>query len=280
MNLSAEELSSLTPDEQEAVLAAQQPEVDAAEQEDEPVVVADESPVADAAQEEAEGNESAGDPAEDAPVAVDGEFRPEFTADMPDDLPTKLASIDQRIRELREKRDEGEIGMGEFDAEKDALDNERLELTIAAKQAEWAAKQNVEVEIQLRVRETNRFFSQASNKMYSEDEILYSVLDATVRKLQSDPDTKDNGYAWHLEEANRQVRQRLAKTGAPVAAVEPPAPRQVPPAPRTIGGLPSAAPAPVGDDRAEKIGMLEGEDLEKYVGRLSADDRKKLSGAA
>ena len=280
MNLSAEELSSLTPDEQEAVLAAQQPEVDASEQEAEPTVVTEDEPVADAVQEEAEGGESIDGQDDDAPVAVDGEFRPEFTVDMPNDLPTKLAGIDQRIRELRAKRDEGEIGMDEFDAEKDALDNERLELTIAAKQAEWAAKQNVEVENQLRVRETNRFFSQAANKMYSEDEILYSVLDATVRKLQRDPDTKDNGYAWHLEEANRQVRQRLAKTGSPVAAAEPPAPRQVPPAPRTIGGLPSAAPAPVGDDRAEKIGMLEGEDLEKYVGRLSADDRKKLSRVA
>ncbi len=280
MNLSAEELSSLTPDEQEAVLAAQQPVVNADEQESDPPVVTAEAPAAEAVQEEVESNESAGDPANAAHVAVDGEFRPEFTVDMPNDLQTKLAGIDQRIRELRVKRDEGEIDMADFDAEKDALDNERLDLTIAAKQAEWAEKQNVEVENQLRVRETNRFFSQESNKMYSEDEILYSVLDATVRKLQSDPDTKNNGYAWHLEEANRQVRQRLAKTGATVSEVPPAAPRQVPPAPRTIGNFPAAAPAPVGDDRAEKIGMLEGEDLEKYVGRLSSDDRKKLSRAA
>lgn len=275
MTISAEELSTLTPDEQEAVLAAQQPETVAEETTAEEVAPVD----------SAESDDGAAGPGDDEQVADDAAeeviqpagFVPQFDASAPEGVAEQIAALNERELALEAQFNDGEIDAPELSRAMREISSKRTELLIDQKQAEWAAKQNAEIEQQFNARITRQFFDKPAAKLY-EDKIMYRLLDATVADLRTSAPEK--GYEWALNEADRLVRQRIGGNAPSLKPVEAPRAKEVPPTVRTIGNLPAAAPAPVGDDRAEKIGMLEGEDLEKYVGRLSADDRKKLSRAA
>ena len=275
MTISAEELSTLTPDEQEAVLAAQQPETVAEETTSEEVAPVDSAESDDGAAEPGDGEQVADDAAEE--VIQPAGFVPQFDASAPEGVAEQIAALNERELALEAQFNDGEIDAPELSRAMREISSKRTELLIDQKQAEWAAKQNAEIEQQFNARITRQFFDKPAAKLY-EDTIMYRLLDATVANLRTSAPEK--GYEWALNEADRLVRQRIGGNAPSLKPVEAPRAKEVPPTVRTIGNLPAAAPAPVGDDRAEKIGMLEGEDLEKYVGRLSADDRKKLSRAA
>jgi len=275
VTISAEELSTLTPDEQEAVLAAQQPETVAEETTSEEVAPVDSAESDDGAAEPGDGEQVADDVAEEA-IQPAG-FVPQFDASAPEGVAEQIAALNERELALEAQFNDGEIDAPELSRAMREISSKRTELLIDQKQAEWAAKQNAEIEQQFNARITRQFFDKPAAKLY-EDTIMYRLLDATVADLRTSAPEK--GYEWALNEADRLVRQRIGGNAPSLKPVEAPRAKEVPPTVRTIGNLPAAAPAPVGDDRAEKIGMLEGEDLEKYVGRLSADDRKKLSRAA
>ncbi|HPP47755.1 MAG: hypothetical protein QG660_289 [Pseudomonadota bacterium] len=275
MTISAEELSTLTPDEQEAVLAAQQPETVAEETTSEEVAPVDSAESDDGAAEPGDGEQVADDAAEE--VIQPAGFVPQFDASAPEGVAEQIAALNERELALEAQFNDGEIDAPELSRAMREISSKRTELLIDQKQAEWAAKQNAEIEQQFNARITRQFFDKPAAKLY-EDTIMYRLLDATVADLRTSAPEK--GYEWALNEADRLVRQRIGGNAPSLKPVEAPRAKEVPPTVRTIGNLPAAAPAPVGDDRAEKIGMLEGEDLEKYVGRLSADDRKKLSRAA
>lgn len=275
MTISAEELSTLTPDEQEAVLAAQQPETVAEETTSEEVAPVDSAESDDGAAEPGDGEQVADDAAEE--VIQPAGFVPQFDASAPEGVAEQIAALNERELALEAQFNDGEIDAPELSRAMREISSKRTELLIDQKQAEWAAKQNAEIEQQFNARITRQFFDRPAAKLY-EDTIMYRLLDATVADLRTSAPEK--GYEWALNEADRLVRQRIGGNAPSLKPVEAPRAKEVPPTVRTIGNLPAAAPAPVGDDRAEKIGMLEGEDLEKYVGRLSADDRKKLSRAA
>lgn len=275
MTISAEELSTLTPDEQEAVLAAQQPETVAEETTAEEVAPVDSAESDDGAAEPGDGEQVADDAAEE--VIQPAGFVPQFDASAPEGVAEQIAALNERELALEAQFNDGEIDAPELSRAMREISSKRTELLIDQKQAEWAAKQNAEIEQQFNARITRQFFDKPAAKLY-EDTIMYRLLDATVADLRTSAPEK--GYEWALNEADRLVRQRIGGNAPSLKPVEAPRAKEVPPTVRTIGNLPAAAPAPVGDDRAEKIGMLEGEDLEKYVGRLSADDRKKLSRAA
>lgn len=275
MTISAEELSTLTPDEQEAVLAAQKPETATEEIASEEVAPVDSADPDDGAAEPGDGEQVADDAAEE--VIQPAGFVPQFDASAPEGVAEQIAALNERELALEAQFNDGEIDAPELSRAMREISSKRTELLIDQKQAEWAAKQNAEIEQQFNARITRQFFDKPAAKLY-EDTIMYRLLDATVADLRTSAPEK--GYEWALNEADRLVRQRIGGNAPSLKPVEAPRAKEVPPTVRTIGNLPAAAPAPVGDDRAEKIGMLEGEDLEKYVGRLSADDRKKLSRAA
>jgi len=275
VTISAEELSTLTPDEQEAVLAAQQPETVAEETTSEEVAPVDSAESDDGAAEPGDGEQVADDAAEE--VIQPAGFVPQFDASAPEGVAEQIAALNERELALEAQFNDGEIDAPELSRAMREISSKRTELLIDQKQAEWAAKQNAEIEQQFNARITRQFFDKPAAKLY-EDTIMYRLLDATVADLRTSAPEK--GYEWALNEADRLVRQRIGGNAPSLKPVEAPRAKEVPPTVRTIGSLPAAAPSPVGDDRAEKIGMLEGEDLEKYVGRLSADDRKKLSRAA
>jgi len=278
VTISAEDLSTLTPDEQEAVLAAQQPETDVAPEGEtvsetvvEDQVVEDPSPDVEPV---AEGD----DATEVDPLP--SEFVPQFDASTPEGIEDQLAALDEQESSLDAKFEDGELDTRGLSKAMREISSKRTELLIEQKQADWAKKQNDSQREQRWKWEQEHFFGNKKNAATYNDPVMVAALDSQVKILANDPENANRPASWFLEEADSLVRARFSVPAAPtLKAVDTPA-RKVPPTVRTIGDIPAAAPNPTGDDRAEKIGMLEGEELERYVSRMSADDRKKLSRAA
>lgn len=283
MSYTESELAGLTPDEQDALLSEEttSTEVDA-----EPVVeqVATDEVVEAAADVVADVEQDATEAVADE-VAEEvgiGDFQPEFNATAPEGIADTIAALTAKADELLAKFGEGDIELSEYLAEKSALDSQLFQAKLADEQAKWAASQNQAQRAQRWEWEQERFFASKTAEIYN-DPILLSTLDATIKQLAASPDNAKRPQSWFLEEADRQVRQRF---GGVKGAVEPVVAAVVPPKPtpqptiKTIGGLPAAAPAPIGDDIMAKIGTLEGEELERYFARLSPADVDKLSRAA
>lgn len=290
MSYTKEDLAGLTPDEAEALLAEQQPEVDtmaeiASETPTETQVetpaaetepVAAETPAAESAPENAEAKPEAEAGEETPPVR---DFIPEFKSTLKDGHSESVADLTAKANELNEKLRNGEIDIVDYVSQKDVIDAELFELRLSADRAKWASEQNEQITAQRWKWEVDRFLSQKSSEMYS-DKIAFAALNAAINEIATNPDNQNRSQAWLLEEADRQVRSRFGVASAPVALVPKPEPAAPITGPKTISAIPAAAPAPVGDDLMSKIGMLEGEELERYVARLSPADVDKLVRAA
>lgn len=283
MSYTESELAGLTPEEQDALLAE---ETTSTEANAEPVVeqVATDEVVETAADVVADAEQEAADvSAEEVAEEVKiGDFQPEFNATAPEGIADTIAALSAKADELLAKFGEGDIELSEYLAEKSQIDSQLFQAKLADEQAKWAATQNQAQRAQRWEWEQERFFSAKTAEIYN-DPILMATLNATVQSLGASPDNAKRPMSWFLEEADRQVRQRFGgvkgAVESPVAAVVPPKPAPQPTI-KTIGGLPAAAPAPIGDDIMAKIGTLEGEELERYFARLSPADVDKLSRAA
>lgn len=282
MSYTESELAGLTPEEQDALLAE---ETTSTEADADPVVeqVATDE-VVGAAEVVADAEQASQDAADDevAEEVKIGDFQPEFNATAPEGIADTIAALTGKSDELLAKFNEGDIELSEYLAEKSQLDSQLFQAKLVNEQAKWAATQNQEQRAQRWEWEQERFFSAKTAEIYN-DPILMATLNATVQSLGASPDNAKRPMSWFLEEADRQVRQRFGgvkgAVESPVASVAPPKPAPQPTI-KTIGGLPAAAPAPIGDDIMAKIGTLEGEELERYFARLSPADVDKLSRAA
>lgn len=207
-------------------------------------------------------------------TVIPAEFVPEFKNDAPADADERILALDEQSKDVAAKFKDGEIDLTEFMELKGKIDQEKITLTVAIEQGKWSERQNAEVEQQLRVRDTNRFFSAPANKVYRDDEILYSVLDNTVRKLQAAPETKDKPYSWHLEEADRQVRARLVQ-----GVTKPNRQPDLSGVPKSLSTLPAADlnDASSGGEFAY-LDKLGGMDLERALAKLTPDQEARYLG--
>lgn len=229
------------------------------------------------------GDGDSGDSSEQAaaPVAAE-EFRPEFRAEAPEGADEKIATIDAATADLVTKFQDGEIDMTEFMAEKSRLDNERVTLVVAAEQAKFAERQNVESREQRWKWEQERFFGAEKNAETYKDPIVLAALDAQVKQLANDPANSKNAAGWFLEEADRLVRARFGSTKA--EATKPnQKPRQpdLSVVPKTLAGLPAAELPETGDAEFAYLDKLDGLDLENAIAKMTPEqERRYLMGSA
>lgn len=291
----ADELASLTPDERSAVLAEQQPAVDAlaavaGEEIDQAPAAGEESaaaaaagagetpPVAEPPAADPDGDAAAPPaPAEPAP------FAPQFDATAPDGYDEKLAGLDERETAAEEAFEKGDIDGAALAKQLREIQKERTTLEISHAQAEWAAKQNQVIRDQLWKREVERFMALPTSAMY-QNTIVKSAFQAALNEVASNPENAGKSDAWALEAADRLVRDQFQL--APVAKPGPaavPAPSRKPDlagVPPTLGAMPAADQANTGDDVMSKIGSLQGDDLDRYVANLSPKEVERLLRAA
>lgn len=212
------------------------------------------------------------------------EFQPEFKAALPDGLAEKITDLDSRTTELLEKFKAGDIELPDFMAQKSEIDNERLQLTLAQKQAEWAQSQNEDARAQRWKWEQERFFAQEKAGIYK-DPIVLAALDASVKQLATDQKYASNPASFFLEEADRQVRQRFNMGGTPAADA---GGKQKPVAnqpdlsniPKTLSTLPAAEIAETGSDEFAYLDKLDGIALEQALRKMTPEQEARYLGAS
>lgn len=211
------------------------------------------------------------------------EFQPEFKAALPDGLAEKITDLDSRTTELLEKFKAGDIELPDFMAQKSEIDNERLQLTLAQKQAEWAQSQNEDARAQRWKWEQERFFAQDKAAIYK-DPIVLAALDASVKQLATDQKYTSKPASFFLEEADRQVRQRFNMGGtlaADAGGKQKPVANQpdLSNIPKTLATLPAAEMAETGSDEFAYLDKLDGIALEQALRKMTPEQEARYLGA-
>jgi hypothetical protein len=228
------------------------------------------------------------------------------------DVAKEVGSQKEAIKAARgEKRaalmklNDGEIDADEYariedtaDAKIDAANDKLLELSRAQTRAETATELTQQQQNRAWTGMLNGYIAKAKG-----DGIDFagdagkrgefnSLLKAFATEAQDKGMTDDDGMAaskWALDQAASIMGMRYPKA-APAAAAAPAAgaaATQQPAAaaaragiPPSLGAMPSAAAAPVGDDLMAKVNTLEGDELEAYIASLPKDVANRLFASA
>lgn len=223
------------------------------------------------------GGDTDGD---DTAVAMPDEFQPQFTSAVPEGLTDKLTALETQSKNLLAEFKEGNIDMPEFMAQKEAIDAEKLALTLADAQAKWAQDQNENSRDQRWKWEQERFFGSAKADIYK-DPVILAALDASVKMLATDPANAKKPSAFFLEEADRQVRSRFnmgESTPKPkvVAKREP----DLSNVPKTLANLPAAEMAETGEAEFAYLDKMDGIALEAALRKMTPEQEARYLGAA
>ncbi len=284
----AEILKSIADDEEELDDGDDQDDDEAAEDDEE----AGEGDAADGREaddpapegngEEGAETELSANPAPAQPAAPD--FVPQFTAKVPEDLGARLEDVNARFAQLQQKLEDGDISVAEYVVQNQALVDERMALKLAEEQAKWADAQNREQRQQRWQWEVERFHATEAAALYK-DPIMKAALDVAVRQLDADPANAKKPDAWFLEEADRQVRQRMSLAPADKPASGRRAAKQpdLSNLPRTLGNLPAAELSETGADEFAYLDKLLDKDPMAYeaaLRKLTPEQEARYLGAA
>lgn len=205
-------------------------------------------------------------------------FVPKFQGEMPKDYADQRKALLAKKGEAMKRLMDGEIDAEEF-AAVDAEVAEGLEnLTAARVRAETLQAANEQAQASLQARAIANIVKQAKKAGeidYANDEKARRQFDTLLNGLLEDPDNAEADFEDVAAQAHRallalrgvQPKQAAAPAQAPAqapAAAQRPAP---PPGPKTLGGLPSASAAPVGDDLFNQFANLEGEEAELFLAK-------------
>lgn len=287
--LSDEERAALAEDDGEAeILQGIAGDDEAGDQEGDDDSADDEGAGADSGDasgaEDASQAAGADDSGEAGESAVQDEFRPLFKAEIPDGMADKLAILGERSTELMQKFKDGVIELPEFMEQKEAIDQERLQLRLAEEQSRWAQQQNDSSQAQRWQWEQERFFGQEKAKVY-DDPILFAALNASVIKLRQDPGNEKR-LGWLLEEADRQVRERFRMASEPeqnLPAKTKPRQPDLTKVPKTLATLPAAEIPDSGTEEFSHLDKLAETDpmaYERALAKLTPEQETRYLGAA
>lgn len=303
--LDADALATLTPEERDAIEAADaSPEEIAAMQRiagaadengndedtegDDGAADDDAPPAAAGGADAGAGAAAAGDA---APAAGADAAAPRYEAKLPDDFEQKVAGLAQREAELKRQFREGEIEFDEYESQRDTLTQEREALTIARAKAEISQEMTAQTAEQQWRSTVNRFLDTAAKDGgldYRKDAAKMGDLDLFVRTLAQRAEFADKPPEWFLQEADRRVRALhgiAAPAGGQATPRDPAAEAmarrtaRASDAPRTLAQVPgSDGPGDVGSQFAD-LDSLDGNDLEAAIARMTPAQREKFARA-
>lgn len=271
MPISDVELAGLS-EEERAALADAGPEAPAAE----------ESPTAEAASDDATPSAEQADAADTTAASDNAPPAPEEDEPAPF-VPTyqaqPVADYDAKLADLKSQFEEGDLTMDAYLQARDTLNLQRAKAEIAAEQAQQAAQQHWQWEI-------DRFME--DNGQYKDDPILYAALDAAIKSLANKSEHADRSGRWFLQEAHRQVQEKFTRPAAPAPASTgkaPTSPRATGVnAPPVLSQIPSAGIEDTAADEFSNIDQLfaAGKTMEgeRALARLSADQQRRYLEAA
>lgn len=203
---------------------------------------------------------------------------PVYRAAAPADADARLAAADSKEADAFSKLMDGEITAEEYQKEKNEAQAEReavreaqLKATIAQEMSEQASRAAWD-------RACEKFLSKTKADEgidYAGNALLGQAFDTAVRALAAKPENASKPSSFFLAEAHKQVKQAFGHAPARAPAAAPaPAARQRPAVdrstiPPTLGGLPPAQEAVVGEDEFAHLRGLKGNDYERAIAGMT-----------
>jgi len=207
MAYTEEELAGLTAEERAALEEDDGTETD--EEEDDETESGDETE-ADAGDDAAEGaddgEQQADDSADDSDEGDESgaersqQQGPILVAEAPEKAEERLGEIKTAKADLRKKYDDGELTFDEYESQVEALDDERMEIRLALKEAETAAKIEHQRQVNEREAQINGFLAEIGVKRDFSD-LRFAALDNAVKIIASKEENADLGVREILEKA-------------------------------------------------------------------------------
>lgn len=202
-----EELAGLTAEERAALEEDDDTETD--EEEADETESGDETE-ADAGDDAAEGaddgEQQADDGADDSDEGDESgaersqQQGPILVAEAPEKAEERLGEIKTAKAELRKKYDDGELTFDEYESQVEALDDERMEIRLALKEAETAAKIEHQRQVNEREAQINGFLAEIGVKRDFSD-LRFAALDNAVKIIAGKEENADLGVREILEKA-------------------------------------------------------------------------------
>lgn len=207
MAYTEEELAGLTAEERAALEEDDGTETD--EEEADETESGDETE-ADAGDDAAEGaddgEQQADDGADDSDEGDESgaersqQQGPILVAEAPEKAEERLGEIKTAKADLRKKYDDGELTFDEYESQVEALDDERMEIRLALKEAETAAKIEHQRQVNEREAQINGFLAEIGVKRDFSD-LRFAALDNAVKIIASKEENADLGVREILEKA-------------------------------------------------------------------------------
>lgn len=299
LGLTAEELSALTEPDTESTTATQEElEAAAATAVDTPATTPTEpahvDTTAEATPGATDGAAATPDPApaataaEPAPAAASApapaepgaapspavQPAPLLVAQAPDDAKAKLDQIATDKAALRQKYDDGDITFAEYEADKEKLDEQRMDIRLAVEKAETATQMARQQEQNQWNADCNTFLEQHPDLYQGETNAAnLADLDAAIKAIAVMPSSAGKSGPQVLAMAHRAV---MAARGSPVVATAT-APAAAPakpiipkPAlPPDLGKMPSAGVTDTGEGKWASLDRLQDANPEAYEAALA-----------
>jgi hypothetical protein len=196
---------------------------------------------------------------------------PILRADVPADADEQLKAIKAEKRELTRKFEEGDITSDDYQDQLEALDDRRLDIRLALKEAELATKMESQSA-------ENRWFGAvedflSKNTYLVDTPLKHAAMDQAVIAINSDPENAGLSDIQRLEKARDVMHEQLGLQ-APGGKQDPapaPAPRGRRPDPvPTLAGMPAAAGTEVTNPLFAELDRLAETDPEGYERKLAS----------
>lgn len=296
MDYTDDELLGLTEEERAALADEETLELDDTEDENhedgrDPVDDSDDQNEGAADQDGGEGQQQAdagddvgddGDEPEPAAVQQQG---PILVAEAPERAEERLKEIADEKKSLRQQYDDGELTFDEYESKVDALDDERMEIRLALKEAETAAKIEMQRQVNEREAQINGFLAEIGVRRDFSD-LRFAALDNAVKIVAGQEENAELGVREILQKAydlciEQGVLQPKKEAKKPEAEAKPKPRKPVATVP-TLAKVPAAEPTdPDEGNRFAWIDRITDPIArEKALAKLSpADQEAYLAGA-
>lgn len=200
-------------------------------------------------------------------------FVPKLSGETPPEIQLQLATLDKQF-------EEGEISLGEYNTQRDAIKEQlydaRMEAQRQALIEEQRRQQQQSAEREW-VETQQRFFADSDNSRFRDNGVLLNLMDTEVRRLAKDPQVIEKlnvGTMTGMDVLNQAKTNILdaigAASGTPAvkAAQKPAAAR---PNVVTLSEAPPAANNSTGDGPFAHLDTLSGAKLEAALARLTPE---------
>jgi hypothetical protein len=215
------------------------------------------------------------------------------------DIAKEVQSQKDAIKAARTEKRQALVKMN--DGEIDAANDKLLEVNRAQTRAETAAELTQQQQQKAWTGMLNEYVgtAKAAGLDYTGNEALRTEFNGLLRAFATEADSRGMvdgadmaASRWALEQAASIMAVRHPKAAPAAAAAAPAAGAAAAPAaapaaaaartgiPPSLGAMPAAAAAPVGDDVMSKINTLSGDELELYVASLPKDVANRLFASA